>query len=66
MTCPCGSGLIARRGNVGQLHCDACIGWRGTSTKLRRTVVEDDASVIRRQAVARRRIEEIRDEKGEG
>lgn len=63
MTCPCGSGLLPRRGNVGQSYCDRCRSSPRSVGKLR-TVTDADTDVIRRMAVARRRIEEMRDEQG--
>lgn len=62
MTCPCGSGLPAKRGNVGQVYCDRCRSSPRSVGKLR-TMMDADTDVIRRMAVVRRRIEEINDAK---
>lgn len=64
MTCPCGSGLPAKRGNVGQSYCDRCRSSPRSVGKLR-TVTDASVAVIRRMAVARRKLEELRDEQGE-
>lgn len=61
MTCPCGSGLKARRVNGGVAWCPACKRTPQTHGRRTRAEIEVPRDVITRQAKARRAIEERRD-----
>lgn len=61
MTCPCGSLLPSRADQTGRAYCDACKGSKRMRGKPKPTVLDHSPEWVRRQAVARREIEDRRD-----
>ena len=61
MTCPCGSLLLSRADQTGRAYCDAYKGSKRMHGKPKQTVLDHSPAWVRRQARARRAIEDRRD-----